>query len=150
MAKLPATRQNLKTAFQKHKACYEFMQNHHDRSRRLVLFYAVESGLKVYLLDKIHKHSIEDLFQHQGYSYLQDNGHDIIKMLKSANLSGQYRLKVLHGDKNIQVEPHQYHQFWRYGLNSKNETEEQEVEKTLYHIAEFLSQNLTKKQIRRV
>jgi len=70
-------------------------------------------------------------------------------MLKFANLNGQYRLKVLLSEKNIQVEPHQYHQFWRYGLTTKNEADEQEVETTLLHIAEFLIQNIIKKQIKR-
>jgi len=79
MAKLSASRQNLKTAFQKHKACYDFLQNNHDRSRRMVLFYAVETGLKVYLLDKIKKHNVEDLFQHQDYSHLKEMGMILIK-----------------------------------------------------------------------
>ena len=64
MPRLPATRRNLQQAFDKHKACYDSLKDNYDRSRRLILFYAVETGLKVFLLDKIGKYSVEDLFHH--------------------------------------------------------------------------------------
>jgi hypothetical protein len=146
MSRLPATRRNLQQAFDKHKACYDSLKGNHDRSRRLILFYAVETGLKVFLLDKIGKYSVEDLIHHHEYSYLKDNGHDIMRMLKSASIDGQYKLKTLQCENSIQVEPHQYHQLWRYGLDVANGSDEQHAESVLCGVVDFLSPEIAKKK----
>jgi len=146
MSRLPATRRNLQQAFEKHKACYDSLKGNHNRSRRLILFYAVETGLKVFLLDKIGKYSVEDLIQHHEYCYLKDNGHDIKRMLKWASIDGQYKLKTLRCEKSIQVEPNQYHQLWRYGLDTTNDADEQNTESVLCGIVEFLSPKIAKKK----
>ena len=149
MARLPASRHNLFTAFQKHKACYETLQRQHDRCRRLILFYAVETGLKVYLMDRINKHTFDELLQHHEYHYLNNNGHDIMKMLKSINLLGQFELKTCKCKKDIPVEPHQYHQMWRYGLEIHNHMDEQRAEAELCKIMNYLYPILMNKRLKR-
>ena len=149
MARLSVSRHNLQKAFQKHKACYEALKDTHDRSRRLILFYAVETGLKVYLLDKIQKHTSDELFSHYDYRYLENNGHDISAMLKLANLPGQFVLKTLRCKSDMQVAPSQYHQLWRYGLELTDAADEKEAEITLYSVVVYLSPIITEKQIKR-
>ena len=149
MARLPVSRHNLQKAFQKHKACYEALKDTHNRSRRLILFYAVETGLKVYLLDKIQKHTSDDLFSHYDYKCLEKNGHDINIMLELAMLSGQFVLKTLRCKTGIQIAPSQYHQLWRYGLELADTADENEAETTLYNVVLHLSPIITEKKIMR-
>ena len=149
MARLSASRHNLQKAFHKHKACYEALKDTHNRSRRLILFYAVETGLKAYLLDKIQKRTSDDLFSHYDYRYLENNGHDISIMLKLAKLPGQFVLKTLRCKNDIQVAPSQYHQLWRYGLEPTDAADENEAETTLYSVVLHLSLIITQKQIKR-
>jgi len=149
MARLTATRHNLYKAFRKHKACYEALKPGHDQCRRLILFYAVEMGLKVYLLDKIRKHSTDDLFSHHEYIHLKNNSHDIREMLKLAKMQGQFTLKALKGKNNVSIAPSQYHQLWRYGLESIDAEDEKEAEMVLCDIISCLDQNVSSKQLKR-
>jgi hypothetical protein len=109
-------------------------------TRRLLLFYSVESGLKCYLLRKIEKNNTTDLQNHRAFDYLQAHGHDIKQLVKSSGISGrsQYILKSvfdMHGNK---IEPENLHQIWRYGITARKSRDEQEAEDTLENIALWL------------
>jgi hypothetical protein len=141
VARLPATRHELKRSFEKHFHVYTTIdQTFHPMTRRLVLFYSVESGLKCHLLWKIGKNNTNDLQNHQGFDYLQAHGHDIKQLVKSSGISGssQYILKSvsdIHGNK---IEPENLHQIWRYGITVQKSRDEQDAEDTLKNIALWL------------
>jgi len=149
MARLPTTRHNLHRAFHKHKACYEALRNDFDQSRRLILFYAVETGLKIFLMDRMLKGSVDSLISHQEYQYLYKNGHDIKWMLKKASMDSQFTLKAVKCKKNIYAEPQQFHEVWRYGLEIANDDDEQTIESTMRDIIEHLSQRISSTRTRK-
>jgi hypothetical protein len=146
MAQLVATKNELKQAFQKHYSLYKKLEpiNSHQLFRRLILFYAVEIGLKYYLLDIIKKNNTEELKQYHGYEYLSTNGHDIKQMLKSTKCGSQFTLASFTVKNGQQVEPYQFHQLWRYGIVD-NSTVEAEAEDKLKKIANWLEGEITRR-----
>ena len=149
MAQLVATRKNFENAFKKHYECYKtFLQDAHKKSKRLLLVYAVENGLKCLLLKKICKKDSNDLQHHSDYvKYMKYDGHDIKGMLAWAGAGGQFSVKTFKaGNKDEHnVAPHLLHQFWRYGLDTKDVSEEEDVERTLSLIAEWINCKLRDK-----
>ena len=146
MAQLVATRKNFEHAFKKHYECYKtFPQDAHKRSKRLLLVYAVENGLKCLLLKKICKQDSDDLRRHSGCrKCMGDDGHDIKEMLKWLGTGGQFHIKNFKvGSVDVQnVEPHLLHQFWRYGLETEDISAEEDVEQTLFQIVDWVCRSL--------
>jgi hypothetical protein len=80
VSQLCAPKNDLKRAFKKHYALYNALQPHdHQMTRRLILFYAVETGLK-YHLYRYNKKSNTDELQ-ERYNNI---GHNIKRMLQEA------------------------------------------------------------------
>ncbi|MDR3138625.1 MAG: hypothetical protein LBT95_03010 [Treponema sp.] len=145
MAQIPASRRELKNAFSKHYHVYNAMdQSYHPMTRRLLLFYAVESGLKCYLLKNIHKYMTSELYTYKQFNDLQEHGHDIRRLVKFAGISGQkdYQLGNLFMKNGDTIAPEQFHQLWRYGIESRVLENEDRIEVTLKNIADWLSSNL--------
>jgi hypothetical protein len=143
MSRLYATKRDLKDSFEKHYHLYCTLKpDTYQLSRRLILFYVIETGLKYFLLNMIRKNNTQELQSHRGYEYLQDHGHDIKKMLKSADIEGQFVLKDLKSDNDQPIKPEQYHQAWRYGIKFKNPDKEAEAEKKLKELAEWLEKQI--------
>jgi hypothetical protein len=134
MAQLCAKKSDLKRAFIKHYELYNSLQpNHHQMTRKLILFYAIETGLKYYLLGIIHKSNTDELHQ-----YYDDIGHDIRRMLKEANRGGQFILEGFLTEGKQWAEPGQFHQMWRYGIRAKETGDENKAETVLKKIVEWL------------
>jgi hypothetical protein len=141
MAQLNATKKNLKHAFQEHFNLYKSLDTtKHQISRRLILFYAVEVGLKYYLLNKFFKKNTDDLEKYIDATHRYYNGHDIKSLLKYANCNGEFisRLGHFETEKKQQVEPYQFHQIWRYGIKARKENDEDNAENALKDIAQWL------------
>jgi hypothetical protein len=145
MAQIPASRRELKNAFGKHYHVYNTMEHPSPpMTRRLLLFYAVESGLKSYLLKGIHKHMTSELYAYKQFNDLQEHGHDIKLLVKFAGISGQkdYQLGNLFRKNGDTIAPEQFHQLWRYGIESRASKNEDHIEVVLRNIADWLSNNL--------
>jgi hypothetical protein len=145
MAQIPASQRELRNAFSKHYHVYNTMdQSYHPMTRRLLLFYAVESGLKCYLLKGIHKNTTSELYTHNQFYGLEKHGHDIKLLVKFAGISGQknYQLGNLSEKNGNPIPPEKFHQIWRYGIESKVPKNENHIEITLKNIADWLSSNL--------
>ena len=146
---LVASKRDLLKAFQKHKACYEALGGGFDRCRRMVLFYAVETGLKYYLLTKIQKNTTEELTQHRDFVDKVKNGHNIRGMLKWANMESQYKLASVRCKNGATAEPSQYHEIWRYGMDINDASDEERIEMVLCSVMEYLEGNILQNRVRR-
>jgi hypothetical protein len=149
MAQLVATRKNLAVAFKKHYECYKkFTPNEHKRSKRLLLVYAVENGLKCILLQQIGGGNSNDLQQHPHYhGYMKHGGHDIRGMLAWARTGAIFQIKNLKCENKQEVCSHLLHQLWRYGLNTTDNTLEENVEQTLRKIADWVNDKLSERRL---
>lgn len=84
----------LKNSYAKHYNFYRHIDGY-DKSRRLLLFYAVECGLKCLMLKNIGQNTTDDLFQYAGYARLRDRGHDVKLMVKLLGFEGQFNFKKI-------------------------------------------------------
>ncbi len=111
----------------------------YKRSGRLLLFYAVECGLKCYIMKN------ENLPDYKALQKYATNigrkemaGHDIKAMLIKCNLEGRYILKDIPLIKGGKVSPNEFNQVWRYGAGAADEEVENKNEKVLKQIMEYL------------
>jgi hypothetical protein len=147
LAQIPATQGDLKNAFSKHFHVYKHLAiidpPYHPMTRRLLLFYAVESGLKYFLLGKIHKRTTDELQGYHEFNYLKEHGHDINNLVKSVGIgdSKNYqmvRFSVPRKWPPIEIEPGELHQIWRYGIEMGVSKYEEQAETILKNIACWL------------
>ena len=147
MARIPATRKELKDSFKQHYLVYQkICENniHTPLTRRLILFYSVECGLKYYLLDKIiKKNTTQDLENHREYN--NPDGHDIRNLIKFARLGdhANFQLNSYNSQKTRRrIEPKELHQIWRYGIEIDDSDYENKSEKTLQNVAVWLKERI--------
>lgn len=129
--------QELKKMFNLQYAFYKSTKPKNN-SQRLLLFYAVECGLKVLILNKIKGHTTESFTKHEVLKekLTGNNGHNIKYMLSflQCNVFLLPELKCLNG---YCAQPKEYNQIWRYGIVANLEAENQ-IEKELGKIAEWI------------
>jgi hypothetical protein len=75
---------------------------------------------------------------------LNATGHDIKQMLKSAIRCGQFVLTSFTAKNGQPVEPHQFHQLWRYGIEG-NAAKEADAEDKLKKIADWLESKIIRR-----
>ena len=105
------TRKEMEIAYRNHKSVWESGKDTPNNSHKMILFYAVECGLKVYFM----KHNSLE----QAYETNQNNesplkfGHKIRDLCEKLNI----KLKISRITKNVDkpIEPQDFHQAWRYG-----------------------------------
>ena len=140
MARLPATRKELKASFKKHFSVYRAYKDttFPVTAKRLLLFYSVESGLKCFLLEQSHERSTDKLGK--------DYGHNIRLLAKDAKISSEnrYRLHSFALPNGTPVNPELLHQVWRYAIETNRHDAEQKNEEALFHIAQWLEENLSR------
>jgi hypothetical protein len=113
-------------------------------TRRLLLFYAVESGLKCFLLGEIHKNTTDELQEYHEFSYLKEgSGHDINSLVKSAGIGDSRNYQMVHFSvpkkrPSVEIEPEELHQIWRYGIELGISEYEEQAEVILKNIAIWL------------
>ena len=78
---IPVTRREFRDGFKTHYNCYKGIQGY-DKSRRLLLFYSVECGLKCLLLKRVQKNTYAELLACDGMDTLKDDGHNLKKLLE--------------------------------------------------------------------
>lgn len=110
-------------------------------SHYLLLFYAIECGLKALIIKReVRKNTTDALFKHKEYGEkLRQDGHDIKYMLKILNNNSYRKLRTLQC-KNFQgAPPKEYNQVWRYGIETEKEIESEIVEE-LEKIANWIKE----------
>lgn len=111
----------------------------YQKSGRLLLFYAVECGLK-YLIMKDEELSDYNALQKYATNIRRKeiSGHNIKAMLIYRNLDRDYILKDIRLKKGRKASSDEYNQVWRYGAVVAEVEEENKNEKTLRRIMEYL------------
>lgn len=111
----------------------------YQKSGRLLLFYAVECGLKCLIMKD---ESLPDYNSLQKYATnihrKEIAGHNIKVMLINRNLERDYILKDIRLAKGGKVSSDEFNQVWRYGAGVIDEEEGNKNEKTLRRIMEYL------------
>lgn len=114
-----------------------------NSARRLLLFYAVECGLKYQLLVNEHIFLFSKLSEED-----KGLGHDLLKLLKRIGIEQKFdELQDLHsGHLKQTIDVARYHEMWRYGIRCKEkETVEQSIEEALKRILFLLHENETRR-----
>jgi hypothetical protein len=107
-------------------------------SCRLILFYAVECGLKFLLLESIRKNDTESLFKQSGFEILASNGHDIKEMLKLLKIEARFSLPRITCQDERYIEPRDFHLMWRYGIELESKDADKDGVDCLIQIAAWL------------
>ena len=117
-------------------------QENYITERRLLLFYCVECGLKVWIMKEQMLNDYNELEKYSKKNQLDIAGHNIRNMLKNRGLHEKFRLKDLKTLQGTKVPPKEYNQFWRYDAQSGDLELENKMEKVLKNIADYLSERL--------
>ena len=130
---LQADRQDYRNAYNKHWNAYLNWNNTGSvNSRRLLLTYSVECGLKYALMKK--EKEVQEVL----------GTHDFRKLLKELRIIGTFTFPTIQTNHNDVVQPGQYHELCRYSIQPKNndDTNIKEFEETLKNIGEWLGGQL--------
>lgn len=139
---LNTTRNEFKKSFNAHFNLYVESEGTSSlNTRRLMIFYCVECGLKNLLLKQIGKNTYEDLQQYKDSIHKDVAGHNLKELTKEIGIESAYPLKSIKLKKGS-VQPRQYNELWRYGVTVENEEDAQREEKTLYDIALWIKQRI--------
>jgi hypothetical protein len=144
MAVLDFNDKELKRAWRNNLAASS-VENNKTNAHRLLLFYAVECGLKAMILKKENKSRTDLLPQDKQ---LKKYSHDINKLLQELNLSSRYHLKdtkmkqFKNSDTPRPVSVGDFNQMWRYGGNSDNTIFNDNIEKQLHDIIKLIEQEI--------
>lgn len=137
--KINITRREFQQSYRNHYKHYKNSQES-PKTRRLILFYSVECGLKSLIMKDTGNNTyyeLERYCERNGGKKLA--GHDIRAMIKEVNPRNAFILKDIHlKNSGSSVPPARYNELWRYGAEVENAAQEEAVEKTLVKIAEWI------------
>ena len=140
-----ADKKDYKRAYLKHYMAYQKLAHTNDTviSRRLLLVYSVECGLKYKLLEKWRLLSTENIISNKKNAKSGVIGsHDLKVLLKELGQEGKFHLtQIVTVHKEI-IAIKDFHQICRYGINAKDENlnKMQQNENELYKIAKWLKE----------
>ena len=137
---LIADKRDYRRGYEKHYQSYKRLksENADMNSRRLLLVYSVECGLKYMLLDKWREENPRKIFESEDESKKRIlKSHNLEKILKELGQMGNFKfpqLKTLHQDY---AGSDAYHQLYRYciKLPLEEQAKEKQLEETLNNIA---------------
>lgn len=136
------------SGYRKHYSAYKILKNSQgaEKSRKLLLTYSVECGLKYLLLDKWQENNPKEIIENK-----EDRRHPIITshnlqtILKELGQAGTFKFAqfyTIHHDTQISSE--NYHQVCRYGIRIEDRDKEKEnkYETELNKIAEWIREGI--------
>lgn len=130
------SKQEFEKSFEKHYKNYKNIQPSNS-STRLLLFYAVECGLKSLIMSQEHVFLFSKLSEEE-----QNCKHDLKKLLKILGVEEKYKLKAIKTNRGESITCGHYNEFWRYGLQCAqkeiDENKEMQIEEELKKIAEWI------------
>lgn len=146
MGKIIADKRDYRRGYIKHYNAYQILQKNNDciKSRRLLLVYCVECGLKYKLLDNWKENNPRTIMNNDNDARKSIlTSHSLRKIIKELGQAGTFcfskSIETNHGDY---VNDENFHQMCRYGITAKNEMNncECEYEYELVKIAEWLKE----------
>ena len=144
---LVADKKDYRRGYKKHYQLYKRLRegNSNVNSRRLLLIYSVECGLKYMLLDKWNEENPKNILDSND-SRKKDilTSHNLEKILKELGQQGNFRfpqLATVH--KNVVV-AETYHQLYRYCIRTqeKQQDKEEKMEETLNNVACWIEKGM--------
>lgn len=143
MSQINITRSEFQRSFRNHYLLYNKTDaGFSPRTRRLILFYAVECGLKSLILKNIGKNTYEELSEYYQTNGKHKPGHNLKEMTKEVGIETTFPLKSITLKKGRLIRSEQYNELWRYGAAIESSAEEEREEQTLIAIAEWLRQRI--------
>lgn len=144
---LIADKRDYRNGYKKHYGLYKrlYKENADINSRRLLLAYSVECGLKYMLLDKWHEENPKNILEgadEKKKTILKS--HNLEKILKELGQQGNFKfvqLKTIHKDY---VSSESYHQLYRYciRIQEEDQSKEMNMEETLKNIACWIEEGM--------
>ncbi len=152
-----AKKREFRKAFNLHYNKYNSNSSSSSKSEKLLLFYAIECGLKYLILDIYKKSSTKDfkiiLYEGKKLSdqFKGSQGHSIEKLLKilnvrSFNLPSLPTKMIDKGGKKVVANSSEYNQVWRYGIECDIEIESK-IEKELLEILKYIKAEIKRKKL---
>lgn len=150
------TDREMQRAWRENRSAYGY-ENPKTNAHRLLLFYAVECGLKAMYMKRTKKHR-SDYCYDQRFKQAQHDINKLLDLLAAGNLKLPKFIFIseIKDDKNRsekrQLNPGQINQMWRYGgklekwgneSQQQNSTDE-DLEAKLLNICEFIEQELNR------
>lgn len=141
--RLNVTRREFSDSYRRHYRLYKNTIGD-SKTRRLILFYSVECGLKSLIMKNTGNDTYEKLEKYcKGHGKGELVGHNIKEMLKEVNPRNAFVLKNIElKGSGGSVEPKKFNEMWRYGVAVADAREEEKAEYTLAKIAEWLNTRL--------
>ena len=144
---LIADKRDYRNGYKKHYESYKRMKNDNSNvnSRRLLLIYCVECGLKYMLLDKWRENNPKRLLDgtdEKKKSILKS--HNLEKILKELGQQGNFKFPQLETVHKDQVVSEAYHQLYRYciRIQEKEYDKEEKIEETLKNVACWIEEGM--------
>lgn len=113
---IEADQNDYRRGYRKHYQAYKFLSKNNDCSisRRLLLVYCVECGLKYRLLEKWRQNSSKAIQDEKNNNIIT---HELEDLLKRLGQAGTFRfpksIKTAHGDA---INGRNFHEMCRYGI----------------------------------
>lgn len=142
-----ADKRDYKRGYQKHLYAYHRLQDPSAciSSRRLLLSYCVECGLKYLLLDRWHEENPKKIVENTSDPRKPVlTSHNLEKILKELGQQGTFKfphMTTVHQDPITSAD---YHQLYRYcvSLKEDDKTKENAYEKELHKIALWIEERM--------
>ena len=141
-----ADKRDYKRGYTKHYNAYQILRKSNNclKSRRLLLVYCVECGLKYKLLDKWKENNSRTIISNdKDVRKPILTSHSLSKIIKELGQAGTFRFpKAIETNHVDYVNDETFHQMCRYGITEKNEMNNCECayEEELIKIAEWLKE----------
>ncbi len=142
-----ADKRDYRKGYKKHYELYKRLQSKNTdvNSRRLLLIYCVECGLKYLLLAKWREESLKRILQGSDEKKKEIiKSHNLEKLLKELGQQGIFKFPQLATIHKDIVTSDAYHQLYRYciELSEKEHAKEEKLEQTLNHVACWIEEGM--------
>ena len=142
-----ADKRDYRKGYKKHYELYKRLKNENSdvNSRRLLLIYSVECGLKYKLLVQWREENPRRILEgvdEKKKTILKS--HNLEKILKELGQQGIFRFPQLESIHKDSVPTEAYHQLYRYciNLNERDRDKEEKLEETLKNVACWLGEGM--------
>lgn len=142
-----ADKRDYKSGYEKHYSAYMKLssQNVSIHSRRLLLTYCVECGLKYLLLDKWRQINPKEIIENKED---KRNGiiksHNLEKILKELGQLSAFNFPQMLTNHQDNITSDNFHELCRYGINVKesDKDKEKKYEEELIKIADWIEEGM--------
>lgn len=144
---LIADKKDYRRGYKKHYQLYKRLKDENSdvNSRRLLLVYSVECGLKYMLLDRWNEENPVNILEGKD-NRKKDilKSHNLEKILKELGQQGNFKFPQLETVHKDTVISETYHQLYRYCIRTqeKQQEKEEKFEKSLSDVACWIEEGM--------